>query len=937
MNVELYINNRQVELDDQFNVSLDKEFYDAVNLTTKEVSYSYSINIPTTQHNREIFDYVDIEETPNKFGQVYQTQLYVNSTLILDGNYVNEEIDGDYYTGNLYVPSQKNLKDIFGELDMVNIISHELYISRWNDIKEINWNMTNSNTDKHICFPFILYNIPYNSDAVSDKYTQYASYEDGANWDLDYMIPAFNITSVIKDIFKTFNMNVDGNIFNDEKFNKLYMTYSGEYDKFKNAKIVPYNCQLNMNYMVRRNENNDSTIIQVNGLDTLRFLAGDISVSENTTVTGIQDDYNMIVKSTTKTTGQIKVPKSGWYRISASGNYQMDGSRNNIWNQNGRWSVSGAYSSYDNSSDATHRPVEIQIIRGKSAAVTAPKPIGVYGFAPSQPNTDAGQGQSWSALNGRGVEIQYPQGATRFPKNNNTLLISDGTADTPTDDFICGAHFGHYGIERGGKSGESNKRGAFLYNNPDPTKTNASIQASSSWYQMPDNPENYTYDYKQANVLVRRSGKDVRAFSNCQAYNELNIYTPSGDDQENWIKSWNTSTNYNQISYNGLSDSTATTTGVRDGNFKCETVIWLNAGEYIDTFLICPLHNHGRWRGGFKRTYDRRGDTMPQTSVNVSIKMAIINSDPDWNYTKETIPSFAELSQNRKSNVNKMLPDIKVNDFLNGFVDTFNLKLSRLNSNSYSIDVTNENDTIGEIIDIEPYTDISRNRYTRIDLPSEYQFIFTVEHEEEGYTQLGTNNLKPEQYTGEGVYVNPASTNGSIIKKESIFSYCWYKDILFKAYNIEVLTPTPIISNNEVWDAGTTYAEAFEKGLYTDYSPRLFYPDTDNIWKYTIYPLNNQDATDIRLVPVTNNISPDNTLELSYDKYISNSIINKMFNVKLSTGHEVECNLYLPNYLFNKINNSSRIKMNNDLYQVKQIQQFDPLEENETKLILIKE
>ena len=136
MNIELYIQNQLVELDDQFNVRLNKELYSAEELSNKDVSYSFTVNIPTTQHNREIFNYSDIEEVPNKFGQVYQAELYVNSTLILSGNYINQEIDEDYYSGNLYTPSQKSLKDVFGDLSLDQIAPHNYNIGSWGNMEK---------------------------------------------------------------------------------------------------------------------------------------------------------------------------------------------------------------------------------------------------------------------------------------------------------------------------------------------------------------------------------------------------------------------------------------------------------------------------------------------------------------------------------------------------------------------------------------------------------------------------------------------------------------------------------------------------------------------------------------------------------------------------------------------------------------------------------
>jgi hypothetical protein len=130
-----------------------------------------------------------------------------------------------------------------------------------------------------------------------------------------------------------------------------------------------------------------------------------------------------------------------------------------------------------------------------------------------------------------------------------------------------------------------------------------------------------------------------------------------------------------------------------------------------------------------------------------------------------------------------------------------------------------------------------------------------------------------------------------------------------------------------------TYENAKKEGFFTDKNIRLFYLENKNFFYNYIVNQNNYEIYFFG----TSNISPDGILELTFDKTRPNSITNKLFNIKQSTSHEVEVSLYLPTDLYNRINSSTKIKMNNDLYSIKEIEGFDPLEEEETLLKLIKE
>jgi len=934
MNIELYIGNKIVELDDSFDIRLNKELYNTEELTSKELTYSFTIQIPTTQHNKEIFNYVDTEEVPNKFNQVYDAELYCNSTLIMRGKYVNQEIDVDYYSGNLYTPSQKTLSDIFGDLAMSKIKKRMMYINTWDDMGKINTKARfNSNADdRYLVYPYVLYNLPYNSaSATSDKYIQYASNKDGGNWNYDVMIPAFQIVGVIRDIFETFNLKVDGNIFTDPRFTELYMSVSKEIEEFYANKITPYYAKITGQYDTVRNNNIDKTLAQVNQKDGFRTFSSNLLLSENTHVSSKTDEYEMLSKADNNNTIHIK--KSGWYRVHSAGDFGYYNAKNQRWTQNGRYNSCSVFSDGDRSSLDSF-PFELQIVRSQTG-VSQPKMLGVFGFQPSDNHTDSGRDMSYRVDNS-GVYVNYDKVNTKFPINGGTMKIYDST-DPNSDNFIHGAHFGIFGYDKG-SGGRNDDRwnclGSFLYNNPNPTKNNNNEQKDSDWYRYAKNYWDRLYYFNQVNPMIRTFGKNVRSFG---CFDENYLYTSQQVDDD-WVKKF-TKQNDREW-YNGLNISGASLYSNLRGMWDVSSVIWLEEGDMIDIVSITPLHAYQRESCSFWRCKMKdKSDCAPNINIKFELEIGLINSNKDWNYKDEDIPYFELLKKNRESNVNALLPDeVTINEFLNNFISTFNLSLTKENSNTYTINSNTNNDTIGKIIDIEPYTDISKNKYTRIDSPSEYQFNFNFDTEEEGYTQQGKNNLKPKEYTGQGVFTNPAATNGTIDKKDTIFSYCWYKNIDWVDQNNNKTTLTvPVISDSEIWSDGISYIEAQDKNLFLNNNLRMFYVDFSQPYKYNILANPNNSGTSMFIYPVRNNVSGDGTLELTFDKKINNSITNKLFNIKMSSGHEVETSLYLPPHLFNNIDSSTRFKMNNDIYQVKALEGFDPTEQEETTLTLIKE
>ena len=138
MNLELYIENELCDFDKSTYVALQKEFEDEQELIVKEIEYSYTISIPTSPTNKRIFGYISTFDVPNKFGRIYNAELYVDGVLILRGKFKLSGIERQYFKGNLYNPSKSTVSDVLGDRMLTEIIPHMKPMNTMNDMLQCN-------------------------------------------------------------------------------------------------------------------------------------------------------------------------------------------------------------------------------------------------------------------------------------------------------------------------------------------------------------------------------------------------------------------------------------------------------------------------------------------------------------------------------------------------------------------------------------------------------------------------------------------------------------------------------------------------------------------------------------------------------------------------------------------------------------------------------
>ena len=989
-NIQLYVENQLCDFDKNTYFTLQKEFEDEEELIVKEVEYSYTISIPTSVNNKRIFGFIDSFDVANKFSRIYDAELYVDEILILKGKLKLSEIDDEYFKGNLYNPASATVSDILGDRMLNEINAHMKPMNNMTDMyKQNNYVMGLQTTDipkhqyrdRHICYPYLLYSLPYNdaTKAASDEldfYTQRLDY-GYHTMNNDNIFPSFNICSVLKDMFNTEGYNVQGNIFSDEKFRDLYQTFQLGYQDYLDKRLVPYYVKFRCSYDNYRKNKIPSTLEQATiwSEDEVHMRSGtfdgnmlygvDVPLStdaNNVSFSVYNNDYKMLADGTETEGRMLYVPESGWYRIHCDGWMSYPDTSDKTYHQESRERVGGCKSGRDDSS-LKAMPFEFQLKKG--FPLERPTLYSFNSFIPCMPthfsNTssvmyvDKWKDPAW-------LKCMSNERNRLYGKNGKTTYIRE-YSDFSTSDFVCGARLGganfSFGASAGYKKGsmksplKAAKRGVGL-SLPDVSKgVKVETMGENNEKYWPVN-NGYDYGAKTAQVLVRQD-----SYSNFEGYNIVDF------DR----KRWDTTTNLNKISYAGAANSSASTQSDTKGKWDINTVVWLEKGDTLYVELLMPIMTypndtyhggafgmgHTRWKGPEYR--------INRTMCDFTLEMGIISKNKKWRPTDvNPIPSFNEIKKDKETNVNQFLPSIKCNDYLKNLLQTFNLQLTMPSKNTFSIDYAAMNDVMGNIISIENLANIKDAEFKALDTPSQRQLSWKIDQGETGYADGNQSPYKTEDlpwyhsgYTGSITITNETNTSGSIDKKESSWSYCWYKDIKFvNGLGLSIKeAPIPVLSDKENWSDDYSYGSAESDSLTTSKTMRFFFLGKNintTLYKYIEFKYDEKDGKDM----ITRLVIPSNFIEtkqsqgnnryymLDYNNSVKNTdggnkktITDIFFNLRLQTGYQIDVPIKLPNNLYAKINSGTLVKFNDGLYKIRAVDGHDVAEQEDATLSLL--
>ena len=1008
MQVSLYIDSKNVDLGEDIDIRLNKEFEDPESLIITDVSYSYEIELPVTTNNRSVFGFSDIVSVNDKFNRVYDAQLYADEVLLLDGKFIINEIDVETYKGNLYVPAKKELKDVLGDRTLKDLIPHYKAVNSLEDIDKINCyvgGITGSDVvlppveqrDNHVCFPYVLWNWPYNKPEVTnDRYYQSLNFED-TTFTLNNTFPAYNVLSVLKDMFATEGYTLTGNVFENEKLKGLYQTYYESADLWKTDRMTPYYLSFSCNYTMCKyiqeiSAYNLSETAEEFEEEGFRFWADNPVWSDNTTFTSIDNKYEMMkrveVEGYSGSKRVIVIPVSGWYQISSTGSMVLpDKSRYTAFDN----MVVTGYESRDDVTTLEFSEYEFQIKKG------VPKEnVHHYGynFCIPETNVDYVYGDEnstvlWLGMSPTGpldtptiniptaVRIPNNEGSRRYGKNEKTTIVKNYSG-FDVSDFLLGARMGHQALYKGtscrveyreypknammalydvSKAPQLYQRST-EFNNAFPNLNGDYLALHNNWFDF-----NNTYGYKTAQAMMNESG-----MFNFEGYNTLK----SRESGSNTIYSWDTSS-YGAKTYPGQRNNSVINLSSISGGWNINNCVWLEEGDTIYTEFLgaynhqqdkCNDFEFGCKCDGRKHFY-KRGCTNVRLSFDFSI--GLVNTNKEWKPTNDDpIRQGNEPEVPKLTDMNTFLPNIKCMDFLTNFLKTFNCRLTSVDETTYSLDFQGKDDTFINTVSIDKYSHNKDASFRRIDLPSSINYRFKIDTNEEGYVHGNDSPYQGQpqwlfnqpKHTGEVLITNPNNTSGSEKKNESLWSYTWLKTIKLPD---GTLIPAPIICDSKYWGESYTYDSVQKEKLETNKTMRLFYI-------YNKQRILGADSVipELNYIRITgehkfrlliadsghwiyakfnghNYYGERQDSFIDYDNRRMNTLngnratlTDNFFNLKLST-KQYRCvvSCILPNTLYWEIRKGSRVMFDDSLWKVESVEGFDVTETEPCEITLL--
>lgn len=844
MDIELYIANKLCDLGNlDLGIRLQRVFFKPTELNSKDAQKSYSITLPATSTNNEIFSYINVEEVGNKFRIYPDAKLYVGGVLILDGKFRLSEIGRDSYIGNLGVPKLLDAKDVFGDTMLNKIGSWK--IDNFSGFKSVS--EYNEKVNSPVIFPLALYGLLSKLANNDGSYSPKNVYDKSVNLDLEDFLPSINCIEMLKKIFSNSGYTLSGTALTDSKLRDLYMSYKNpneyEFDWGVESSIIKGSWR-----PIRYNEddkvvpemlyyyNKENDTYAVNIFDSLRniFTKREGNVTTLPTVARVEGITTVDIKAT------------GLYKINMIVDLKM--TEDNI-------TAADKLLIGTRIGNLTQTPIEVHLVKNLR-------------------QLDEVIINNKFSLDNINQSINDPNAI--FPQPNRVNFIDPKI----NNNLLCGFSFGRHSNEN--------------YRNPlNPDNCNPiAISGGRSW------------DFNSGNGVVDR------------AYSA--VYSPSYQTREMIDKdvfSVDLNANTETIMFSN-----------KEASGVINQVVWLEKGDKLSLLTITPKYR------------DMNGHYIIGYDVDYSIEIEPFRHNQNWLKVDDSGSSTAPMNWNddrtfteNQIDLIKALPsEVKANDWIDNFCKAFNLVLHNTGGNNFNLDIKDKG-TVRKtsiIIDLDQKANVRQSTNKPLDLPYMYELGFTVDTSEEGYIESITEfNAQGEPIltsgdNGGGIF-ETGSISTSKVTQTSNFSYCWYKDIEY-ARDGSILN-LPVITDAEIWEHDYDTKEMLSK-LYLDKGQRFWY-------KSGVKELDlglNRTAK-IALVSNTHN---GNSQTLNY-KDRPNTIMSNYFLLLTNSKYYTEVECYLTPEEYSKLD-IALIRFNGDLYNVAEIDGYDPLGRRKAKLKLIR-
>lgn len=357
-----------------------------------------------------------------------------------------------------------------------------------------------------------------------------------------------------------------------------------------------------------------------------------------------------------------------------------------------------------------------------------------------------------------------------------------------------------------------------------------------------------------------------------------------------------------------------------NGQGEVNAVIWFEAGELVTVAAVSSI---GQWR----HVWMHATDGYVRQNVLFDLEITPFRKDAEWLKVNFAGDGTAAMDWNDESNfasdtidlVGFLDADVKTDDYIDNFCKTFNLGLSQVDPQTFSLDVKQSKTATSNVfVDLDALASVKQRENTPLGLPSQYVIGFTIDKEEEGYVETGED--------GGGTYKTGA-TEENIVTQTSTFSYNWYKAITKVEPGGNIVINLPIISKAEAWDPALSYPDAMQK-RYTDLAQRFMYyggilPGT--------YAYN---GASLDIANVRNDLPGASVLNYKNDLY---TILTNYFTLLISgASHYTNIKGFITCVIYGLLDGSRTVRFNGDIYYIAEISAYDPYNRNQTTIKLIR-
>ncbi len=897
MNIELYIAGQLCDLEKaDLGIKLRRQLYNPKELNTKDSQKSYSITLPATARNNEIFGHKNVEETVGKFTLYPDARLYVNNILILDGKFRLSEISSKGYRGNLGVPAPLTAKDVFGERKMNDIDPWIIPFEGEKSLTEYNTTLKPDGNLRECIFPLVLYGLlPGTNSTNLDNATAFT---------LQNLPPSVNCKQMLQHIFQSANYSLTGTAMEDERLSSLYMSYKNPEShpmsfEVKKMKLKGYwtNMYKSQDKRERQVVANEHAKDYTNNTDGAKpsqgFVACNLFRSDNLDVKSHQDDSHHLRIFNNNQVEYI-VPHDGLYKISLDATISLIHDQGRYWERvvdmNDQTTPIDIMSANYNTDKRSFEnvAVELKLIRQRGSDSEK--------LELSDITMDNTFSQDNQPRNTTLEDNKSPNPNAIFPQLGCVNFVDP----KQNPNYLCGFSWGRMTAHNGNYTRKDGYNFA-LYdfehpqwkNNREMIANPMAIKHGKSWKGNLEEKISKSAVFSPGYISVDTGSEEREATEVGKYMVELN-----DTDTTAFL------TNYSGSTYYG-------------GKGTIHQMVWLDQGDKLNLVTCQNRSSKHDWMHQ-EITFELSVEAFSANDSWITIE------DKEGNSTAPMQWGDNVLLLVDRIDLSKFLPtEMKIDDWITNFCKAFNLELVHRGDKSFALNMKEANivKNTSLVIDLDKKANISHANNESLALPRAYKLGFTIDTAETGYVESAKDKeFITEGDTGGGTFETGSNENNTV-EQTSNFSYCWYKKL--KKFGSEI--PVPVITDNEVW---TSNDENIRNKTYLNKALRFWFHNPKRKITQKVY------STAVDLAVVSGKYEGKKDLYLNYEDK-PNSIMREYFTL-LTNDKELTCvECYLTPEEYDMLDRAY-VRLNGDLYNVVDADGFDLMGNGKTKLKLIK-